>query len=185
MFNDMQETTAENFPAWFATMSGTKENEVQKILDNDFALHFLIAWSLFESKCLSGFAKADGLKKFALKVSTDSLWSAVGEIARHFHSRYQDSEIWKNLVHKEKRDDVLQLIGRSFDDLKQHEGIYVLLFVIYRYRNNMFHGNKGAGSWLRYRKQIELCTRAMQEIMSVSLSPLSEKAVPSSKVPTL
>ena len=54
--------------------------------------------------------------------------------------------------------------------------MYSVVVVVYRFRNNMFHGNKGVASWLRYREQIALCVLAMQEFIAhaEALTPTME-----------
>lgn len=61
----------------------------------------------------------------------------------------------------------------AISDMKPEDMVFFVAFVVYRYRNNMFHGNKGIHSWLQYGEQIRLCTEAMQAFVShaESMSP--------------
>ncbi len=55
-----------------------------------------------------------------------------------------------------------------FSDLlaEKEKAVKFALCIIIRYRNNMFHGNKGVSSWLAYRQQINDCTCLMQHFIS-------------------
>ena len=53
-------------------------------------------------------------------------------------------------------------------ELSESDMIFMLVFVIYRFRNNIFHGNKGVGSWLQYKEQIKWCFTVMQLLISLS-----------------
>jgi hypothetical protein len=69
-------------------------------------------------------------------------------------------------MHKQKDERLSALVKQPFAKLTADEGLYFLVFVIYRYRNNIFHGNKGVQSWLCYREQVQCCIRAMQVMVS-------------------
>ena len=58
------------------------------------------------------------------------------------------------------------LIKKSFTELSTADKLFFLVFVVYRYRNNIFHGNKGVQSWLQYRDQIRRCTQVMQALVT-------------------
>ena len=45
------------FPQWLFKPLNQSEGEVQRVLRDDTALHFLMTWSLFKSKYFSGFMK--------------------------------------------------------------------------------------------------------------------------------
>ncbi len=69
-------------------------------------------------------------------------------------------------MHNKNNPRLLELLAKPFSDIRNEEIIYLLVFVIYRYRNNIFHGNKGVQSWLNYQEQIKHCTRVMQVMIS-------------------
>lgn len=155
------------FPSWLGTLFGHSELEVRRLLEDESSLHFLVAWSLFESKCFSGFVKAAQIEDYARVVSSTIDWSALSEIAEHFHTRYQNSpKLFKNLMHHQKDKRLSALLATSFSAFTPEDGVFFLVFVIYRYRNNIFHGNKGVLSWLSFREQIQLCIQAMQVMVS-------------------
>ena len=50
-------------------------------------------------------------------------------------------------------------------DLSDEEKLVLMIYVVYRYRNNIFHGNKGIESWSHYTSQIELYLDFMMSIL--------------------
>ena len=53
------------------------------------------------------------------------------------------------------------VIKKSIDELNNEQKLSFLIYVVYRYRNNMFHGNKKLDSWLFYKNQINYCIQIM------------------------
>ncbi len=167
------------FSRWLANMLKEREIEVQRLLKDEAALQFLIAWSLFESKCFSGFLKARKIREISDGISKNTFPSeAIVRPLTHFHARYQDEGKLKNLLHDDKTPPAVvsefrRCLKLSLPQMQLQDRVFTLVFVIYRYRNNMFHGNKGVGSWLQFGEQIRLCTYAMQEFVAhaESLSP--------------
>ncbi|MBL0225255.1 MAG: hypothetical protein IPQ16_06665 [Geobacteraceae bacterium] len=161
------------FQQWFARYLNQDESQVKHLLDDATAINFLIAWSIFESKCFGGFAKIDLFSAFAKRL-TENLtfdFDALKQPALHFHNRYQDKQRYCSLMHKQKSDKLTEILGKDFGVLSNYEITLILLIVIYRFRNNIFHGNKGVDSWLFYREQIELCINAMQLLIPIDPEP--------------
>jgi len=156
------------FDNWFAAYLGQQPFQVQRLLRNGMATRFLIAWSLFESKCFEGFVKIDRLSIFAKKVSEEKSFARgeFEEAGRHFHDRYQNRDRLRHLLHGQKVNGLTEILGKQFEDLADDELLFMLLVVVYRFRNNIFHGNKGVDTWLQYRTQIEMCTNIMQYLIS-------------------
>lgn len=59
-----------SFDQWFANYLGQDELQVERLLRDKTAARFLIAWSLFETSCFGGFAKAKNLETFAMDLTT-------------------------------------------------------------------------------------------------------------------
>lgn len=155
-----------SFSCWLGTLLGHPEDEVQRLLDDESALHFLITWSIFESKCFAGFIKVAEIENFAKTACPTIVLTDLKESTEHFHTRYQCSDFLKNLMHGKKNDRLSAILNKPLDNICDEESLYLLIFVIYRYRNNIFHGNKGVKSWLNYREQIQHCIRVMQVMIS-------------------
>lgn len=157
-----------NFERWLADLFGEAESEINLLLNDRSALHFLIVWSLFESKCFGGYMKIDHLNAFAAQLVKKESFDIkiVSGAAFHFHNRYQSAKRYKNLMHKQPSSRMIGLLNVPFDSLKPADIVFLASLVIYRFRNNIFHGNKGVNSWLKFKKQINLCTAAMQSFLS-------------------
>ena len=77
----------------------------------------------------------------------------------------------KNLCHKSKCNGrcytpckFYQILKKEFEKISAEEKIYFLVYIVYRYRNNMFHGTKGLESWIRYKSEIERCIDIMMKL---------------------
>jgi len=172
------------FARWLANMLNEDEPDVDCILTDETALHFLIAWTLFESKCFGGFLSAKDLPPFATRIANQSFDPCLlSDALSHFHQRYQDRSTLKNLLHEDKTPRYLvqqfeMCLQTPLDSLQRVDQIFLVAFVVYRYRNNMFHGNKGVTSWLQFRPQIRLCTDAMKAFVSHAESLSPSMAIP-------
>lgn len=158
-----------NFDQWLADLLGLKTTEVTKLLEDETALHFLMAWSLFESKCFGGELKSCCLEDSARRLIKESFNCApIWEAAKHFHDRYQDEALRKRLMQKEKccAARMTDVLKTSFDKLQPVDAAFLVALVVTRFRNNIFHGTKGIPSWPKYKDQIALCTGAMQSFVS-------------------
>ena len=91
-----------------------------------------------------------------------SLIKDLSSYNSYFIKRYQnDEKKLKNLEGKTTNGDlrIKNYIGKlSVNSCSQ---LQFLVYIVFRYRNNIFHGNKGALTWLRYEEQIEKCTEIM------------------------
>lgn len=161
------------FANWLGNLLKQNEQEVQRLLNNESALHFLLAWSLFESKCFGGNLKASMLDEFAKTLANvqEATFAPLKKPAEHFHSRYQNSRKLSNLMPKDTTPQAVvaqfkECLSVPFDRLSRAQTIFLVAVVVYRFRNNIFHGAKGVSSWLKYNEQICLCVRSMQAFIS-------------------
>ncbi len=53
-------------------------------------------------------------------------------------------------MYKQKNDRMNALLGQPLDSFTTEDEVFFAAGVAYRFRNNMFHGNKGVHTWLRY-----------------------------------
>lgn len=163
------------FDQWLAKYFNQEIAQVTKLLSNSTATRFLIAWSLLETSRFKGFAKLKLIEDFAIgepgiaQLVNDELDNHVG----FFLDRYQDPKKYKNLMNEQKSQRMNKLIGKNFQEFSSDEKIFFAMIVIYRYRNNIFHGNKGVASWLQYEECIIRCTEIMQLLI-----PMPRKNIP-------
>lgn len=164
-----------SFSLWLSTVLGQPEDQIRYLLADESALQFLITWSLFEAKCFNGFMKVEHIEEYA-NTTSSICFSELDDIVLNFHLRYQENDFFTKLMHQQNNDELSKIRKKKFSTLCTKEKLFFLLFIVYRYRNNIFHGNKGVQSWLEYRHQINQCTKAMQVLVTHA-----EKITPSMK----
>ena len=119
-------------------------------------LQFLMTWSLFEAKCFDGRATFPGIDGFCERLAEQGGFDSVAifDDSCYFHSRYQDGELYGHLMHKQESLRMESILKSEFASLPPEDVLFVVAVVVIRYRNNIFHGNKGVESWLAFRPQI-------------------------------
>ncbi len=159
-----------SFIQWFASYLNADKSEVRRLLDNKSANQFLMVWSVFESVCFGGFIRFREISEYSNQVGlcNPSVATELLDVAKYFHERYQDKKLYGNLMHKDKSEEMERILKKNFDTLETDKIIFVLIVVVYRYRNNIFHGNKGVSSWLQFTEQIDKCRLVMQKLIDVS-----------------
>lgn len=120
---------------------------------------FLIVWALFEQKLFDGYVQKCKIHGCAQKFAGVEL--DVEEMARHFHERYQVTEYKHNLLHGDNYEGFDTILGNEYDNLLNQDKLQLLIYVTYRYRNNIFHGSKGLMSWAQFSVQITYCINFM------------------------
>ena len=153
---------------------------IQGMLKDERATAFLLVWPIMEQRLFHGFVlDTDDKRKrknsmWYFSIDHASIYSDLNEdtVAEYFHQRYQHSnpeQYYYKLLHKTERpavnthfDDILE---KPFDNLTDQEKLYLMLFVTYRYRNNIFHGNKEITVWSQYKRQIVHCLTFMMSLI--------------------
>jgi len=147
------------------------DKEQIKILANaDYAVSFFLIWSIFESRFLKKWLGENKEFNFAALVDKPPKlkirnFNAYLEKVRVLHERYHsNNKYWKNLVNKKynsvyKNMDIIR--KEAFNPEDKENVIRFGLYVVYRYRNNIFHGSKGIRSWLQFEEQIKTCIELM------------------------
>ena len=105
------------FDDWFAAYLGQQPFQVKQLLQDGMATRFLIAWSIFESKCFNGFVKINCLSSFAEKVSKEQDF-ARGNFEAHgqyFHNRYQNHDHLRHLLHGQKVNGLKDILDKQFE----------------------------------------------------------------------
>ncbi|WP_152052421.1 hypothetical protein [Tautonia marina] len=167
-------TIMANFEQWLAGLLGQREYAAKQLLEDRTGLHFLIAWSLFESKCFSGNFEARKLLVDGLLPDTSlDEQQSLQRLGSLFHARYQDDQRLFALAPKEFTpqyllEELRKLLQLPRQDLSAQNHRFICLFVASRVRNNMFHGMKGIDDWLRDKELIEQSTEALQVFVSAA-----------------
>lgn len=155
------------FESWLADLLRQRETEVRRLMRDPTALRFLIAWALYEAKCFDGFVKIGLLDSFAARVLAEGYDPAkISTGVEYFHNRYQDVQLYDHLMHRQSSGRMRKILTQECRSLSSEDRIFLATLVTYRFRNNMFHGNKGVQSWLQYSEQIRLCTEMIQDFVS-------------------
>jgi len=140
---------------WLAEYFKGSPLQIDRLLRDGTAVRFLIAWALFESRCFDGYVRIHELSNFAKEATQSQRFrrDAFLEAGKHFHDRYQDRSRYRHLMHSQNSEEMESILKMSFNSLDDYHLFFMLLLVVYRYRNNIFHGNKGVESWLHFRRE--------------------------------
>jgi hypothetical protein len=157
----------ESVKIWLANYLKVPINKIEKIGEPNVA-GFLIVWTIFEQNSFEGFLKPKAIIPFAQK-HAEVLSPLINQYAEYFHQRYQDPKKYKNLKHEDANAEIDNVLVKSYVNLTDYEKVLLTLYIVYRYRNNIFHGNKGVMSWLKYKNQIEMCVNVMTIIIDKEL----------------
>ncbi|WP_163392224.1 hypothetical protein [Enterovibrio norvegicus] len=155
------------FHKWYASFVQENEADVKKLFASKTAVHFLMAWSIFETYYFSGFARVRDIESVCKGIVNGSNFksSNIESDFKYFHSRYQDQTYNNNLRHGKSFPLFESIVNKAESDISIEEKVTLLVCVVYRFRNNIFHGNKGVQSWLNYDKQILRCINIMQSLL--------------------
>lgn len=165
---------------WICNKLKLKSEELNFLYKNNFALNYFFIWTIFERTNFDKFMKIDKIDEFT-KNKKDTA-KDLEEIFYYFYSRYKirgNNKSERNKKKKNRRNLCYQvncstskcenynkctfykILDKDIKKIKPEEKIYLLTYVVYRYRNNMFHGSKGLESWAKYTEQINKCIEIM------------------------
>ena len=156
---------------------------IEDAAKNPSTFWFLMAWNIFERKCLAGDA-GNNIRAFLENTSISASMEKqhkLQEIFLHFHNRYGDKkekdERIKHLFRKpdgnkpdsgkkkkdEKKERFEVLMKKDVQALASKEKAELLVLVVYRFRNNIFHGVKSVPTWKQFSTEITHCTEAIMK----------------------
>jgi len=153
---------------WLAKYLGITKEQVEREINHENVSGFLIVWTIFEQKAFNGFIDYSKISSFTKK-NYPAITNEIINISESFFDRYQDRTSYKNLRHDENKIEINNILKKKKTDLTNQENMQLSLYVLYRYRNNIFHGNKGARSWSRYITQIDQCVKIMTFVIDNNL----------------
>lgn len=116
----------DSFERWFASHLGDERIEVARLLNDKKSVRFLIAWSILESKCFDGFMNVRKIMDYASSTIVDSVANTVEirAIAEYFHTRYQDKDLYRRLLHKQKSVELEKIIATPFAELSDNDIVF-------------------------------------------------------------
>lgn len=153
-------TELEAFIIKYLDIDKSKYKDLKK---NTFVYDFLILWSLFEQNVFKGYCRIETIKK--MKELNEKVLENIEEDIKYFFNRYQNKKYYKNLVWNNSNQYFENILNKNYENLSHTEKTHFILFVVFRFRNNIFHGNKGIQSWLKYNEQIEKCVKIMIRLL--------------------
>lgn len=152
----------ESIYKWLADYFSDVETQISKayiieMLKTERATAFLLVWPIFEQKIANGFFTKDSIEPIAQGHKNFYSQFNIEEMAYYFYHRYQDKTAYKHLRHQENKKSIGNILNTPYQCLDNEQKLTLMLYVVYRYRNNIFHGNKSIHSWSQYEKQIDYC----------------------------
>ena len=87
--------------------------------------------------------------------------------AQYFYNRYQDAEKYRRLTDSKKYESMERVLHTDYTKLSSEDKFILMMTTVFRYRNNIFHGNKAIGEWNKYSREIEYCTEFMMAVVDV------------------
>lgn len=142
----------------------TKPKNIASAIQESNAFEFMILWSMLETKLFHKFCKKKDLLEFSQRsmIPIDQ----IADITAYFHDRYKridgiHNDDYRHLIQSDRVPVIDKYLEKPYDELTDKEKCHLILYVIFRYRNNIFHGNKRVYSWLTYKDQINKCVDAM------------------------
>lgn len=156
---------------WLANYYDTSIVNIYDLLNSERATTFLLIWPIFENELFNGYCRK-GLLASKIKDIVSVFNDDIEKMAKHFHDRYHNNKrYYHNLIHNDKYDDFSSIISNEYETLDNESKLLMLLYIVFRYRNNIFHGNKGILSWTKYGKQIDYCI----DFMTLCLDSVKNK----------
>ena len=122
-------------------------DDTQSIFESSNAFSFLFIWAIFEGEACGGYAKINQIKTIKNRFSNINIL----EIFSFFQLRYSNNKSkFDNLRISEQK-----IKQRTYNILTsksptKDEMTEALLVILFRFRNNIFHGNKKPLQWGKY-----------------------------------
>lgn len=167
-------------------ITNTFENDPLRDQACDQIVNFVAIWALCEHDIFKTYGS--GIVMNLNKISNEYLSKNAtieyleGHI-KYFYERYsskpdlyENNFLKKNFQNRDLDYKFFSDDKRAYDALMDSKGVYgdfrkndeeklaFLLFVIYRYRNNIYHGTKGVNDWIDFYTPIQHCIDALLQI---------------------
>ena len=134
---------------------------VSETVKNQMATVYLLIWPILETKVFNNDMSHNQINIVSNSVRDVMPDVEIDDIAKHFYDRYQDIGKYRKLVAGRNWTKIDRILGKPFNRIYKDEKIAFLIFVVYRYRNNIFHGIKSIKEWNKFSIEIQLCIKFM------------------------
>lgn len=103
---------------------------------------FSIIWNIFETKFFEQDAKQAKIESVADEYKKKLDLSIYEDTCKFFHNRYKSADFLKGLFTKDEDALFSSIRNTDYDKIDTKDKIYFVLTVAFRFRCNLFHGNK-------------------------------------------
>ena len=160
---------------WLAGQFNTETWNITDMLRTQNATVYLLIWPIMEQEVFNGFMQGKSIVPVAEKMGDYFDELNAEDEARYFHDRYQNNETYRRLTDSKKYKPMEEVLAKEFSELTGKDKMILMMTTVYRYRNNIFHGNKAIGEWNKYSKEIEYCTEFMMSVVDVYKAHFGEE----------
>lgn len=134
---------------------------VSETVRNQMATVFLLIWPILEKEIFQNDMKKYHITSVANQYKDSIDESAMDEMFNHFHQRFQDPHKYNELKNRDQWDKIDKILQLPSSRVFKENKIIFLIYVVYRYRNNIFHGIKSINQWNDFAYEIHLCIKFM------------------------
>lgn len=171
-----QDAFSTQFEHWFVRFSekNATNEQADQVVQDHTGFAFMIVWNLFESRCFSRGIDPTLIEVFTKNVSVQSSLSKLKKPWAHFHNRYTnarkgDDRITRLFFNPKRKNSEKSIDEKTFRELLSQKGqtlsnaekSKLMLLIVQRFRNNIFHGNKKPYTWPKNRRQIQHCIKIL------------------------
>ena len=151
---------SETVEEWFAKKWDIPKGYAAEFFKIQASTYFLLTWPIFEHDVCAGFMDTKKILGIAKKYQHCYDDMQIDSILKTFYVRYEHryNSNWDSLCHDDdsKAKSVAErVLNRDWNISGIVDKLQFGLYVIYRFRNNIFHGNKSVLEWLNNQPQIE------------------------------
>ena len=157
----------ERVTAWLAQQFNTNDWNIKDMLKTQNATVYLLIWPIMEQSVFDGFMKGKSIDPMAVKLGPYFDEMMAENKAQYFYNRYQDAEKYRRLTDSKKYESMERVLHTDYTKLSSEDKFILMMTTVFRYRNNIFHGNKAIGEWNKYSREIEYCTEFMMAVVDV------------------
>jgi hypothetical protein len=150
----------------------TLKRETVKVVSN-----FTLIWNLFEGVLCNNHARTQAFENLAIEIAQRALHSVeIEDCVRFWSHRYLTDTDFNNLFQslnfrpRDLREHVEAVLRREKNDLRSQ--LLAVMIIIYRLRNNLFHGLKTIDTLNDQVPNLNMACRALAAIMNASHAPI-------------
>lgn len=140
-------------------------SEREKMAIMDFAL----LWSFFESRCLGNNANIQKIRDYVQQLPEAAVNDhEVDQISAYFRARYTENGEYSYKHHHlylEKSGNPQEVASMLLEGAGRRETLVGCLAILYRYRNNLFHGAKWEYEIQEQQENFEHATSLLRRLM--------------------